>query len=143
MHETEFIDIFVDGGSRGNPGPAACAFVAKALHACSSKYIGVRTNNEAEYCALLLALAWAKSKGFKNVRIFSDSQLVVKQMTGEFEVREPRMQLQYDAAKAAIMAFSNFQIGLVKRKRNRETDALCNEELDRHTSILSTVVEGV
>jgi len=129
---TEPIEIYVDGGSRGNPGPSACAFVIPKLNRCASKFLGARTNNEAEYCALLLALTYAVSQAWTRVRVFSDSQLVVKQLNGEFAIREPRIQVQVDTVRGWISKFDSFEITLIKRNKNREADKLCNAELNRH-----------
>lgn len=129
----EPVVINIDGGSRGNPGPSACAFVIPALNHSGSKFLGSKTNNEAEYLALLFALHFAKTHHFTDIHILSDSQLVVKQTTLEFECREKRMRFYHDLVMKEIAKFPSFEITLIKRKHNREADALCNAELDKHS----------
>ncbi|KKR41761.1 MAG: ribonuclease HI, ribonuclease HI [Microgenomates group bacterium GW2011_GWC1_41_20] len=130
--------IHTDGGSRGNPGPAACAFVAELdgkVLAEKSKYLDITTNNIAEYQGVLLALDWLleNSKSFKitEVIFFLDSELVVKQLTGFYRVKKPELQTLNLIIKKKIEEISikvNFQN--IPREQNKEADRLVNEELD-------------
>ena len=130
--------IHTDGGSRGNPGPAACAFVAELdgkVLAEKSKYLDITTNNIAEYQGVLLALDWLleNSKSFKitEVIFFLDSELVVKQLTGFYRVKKPELQTLNLIIKKKIEEISikvNFQN--IPREQNKEADRLLNEELD-------------
>ncbi|MFO8051494.1 MAG: ribonuclease HI family protein [Thermoplasmatota archaeon] len=86
------VEIYTDGGSRGNPGPGASAFIARGgdprkVIAKRSRYIGRCTNNHAEYDALIMALQWAKSRGFDDLSLHSDSELLAKQIEGSYRVR--------------------------------------------------------
>ncbi|KKS04473.1 MAG: Ribonuclease HI [Candidatus Woesebacteria bacterium GW2011_GWA1_41_7] len=130
--------IHTDGGSRGNPGPAACAFVAELdgkVLAEKSKYLDITTNNIAEYQGVLLALDWLleNSKSFKTTEVifFLDSELVVKQLTGFYRVKKPELQTLNLIIKKKIEEISikvNFQN--IPREQNKEADRLVNEELD-------------
>ena len=124
----------IDGGSRGNPGPAAWAVVVldeadrpREGHAAS---FGRATNNVAEYRALLEALALAERSGASDVRLFADSELVVKQMRGEYKVRHPDLIPLHAEALRRASAFRSFAITHVPRERNREADRLANRALN-------------
>jgi len=130
--------IHTDGGSRGNPGPAACAFVAELdgkVLAEKSKYLDVTTNNIAEYQGVLLAFEWMlennKSLKMGEVLFLLDSELVVKQLTGFYKVKKPELQTLNLLIKKNIRDIStkvNFQN--IPREQNKEADRLVNEELD-------------
>ncbi len=105
---TGAIHIFTDGGSRGNPGPGASAFVATRDHSLRpsrdnvvykrGEFQGICTNNEAEYGAVIMALVWAQSRGHKDLVIHSDSQLLVKQLLGEYRVKAPKLKPLFERA---------------------------------------------
>jgi ribonuclease HI len=124
----------IDGGSRGNPGPASYGVVIRdpkgETVARLKKYIGRMTNNVAEYYGLIAALDYAQSQGIKALRIESDSELLVKQMRGLYKVRSPELQPLYERARKMSQAFDSFRIDHVYREQNREADALANEALD-------------
>jgi ribonuclease HI len=124
----------IDGGSRGNPGPAAYGVVIRDakgdIVAKLKKYIGRMTNNVAEYYGLIAALDYAESQGIRALRIEADSELMVKQMRGVYKVRSPELQPLYERARKMAAALESFRIDHVYREHNREADALANEAMD-------------
>jgi len=124
----------IDGGSRGNPGPAAYGVVIRdpkgEVVAKLKKYIGRMTNNVAEYYGLIAALDYMQSQGVKALRIESDSELLVKQMRGQYKVRSPELQPLFERARKMSAALESFRIDHVYREQNREADALANEAMD-------------
>lgn len=124
----------MDGASRGNPGPAGVGAILtdeEGFYQEHLEYIGEATNNVAEYRALLLALRKARLLHPRAVRIFSDSELLVKQLRGEYRVRNPRLLQLYRKARAFLSSFSSFQIEHVKREQNWRADELANLAIDR------------
>lgn len=124
----------VDGGSRGNPGPAAYGVVIRdldgAMVAELRAFLGRRTNNFAEYCGLLAALKWAHEMGCVAFEVVSDSQLMVEQMRGRYQVRSPDLApLRAEAARLAA-ALPAFTIRHVRREFNQDADRLVNQALD-------------
>jgi ribonuclease HI len=126
--------VHVDGGSRGNPGPAAGAAVIRAkdgeLLAQVSELLGVATNNVAEYRGLLLGLRRARELGATDVELINDSELVAKQLSGLYKVRHPDMRPLHAEALAALRAFEHWSIRSVPREQNAAADALVNATLD-------------
>jgi ribonuclease HI len=124
----------IDGGSRGNPGPAAYGVVIRDpkgdIVARLKKYIGRMTNNVAEYYGLIAALDYMQSQGIRTLRIESDSELLVKQMRGQYKVRSPELQPLFERARKMSQALESFRIDHVYREQNREADALANEAMD-------------
>ena len=124
----------IDGGSRGNPGPAAYGVVIRdgrgEIVAKLKKYIGRATNNVAEYYGLIAAMDYAQSKGIRALRIESDSELLVKQMRGVYKVKSADLQPLFERAQKMSKAFEAFRIDHVYREQNREADALANEAMD-------------
>ena len=125
----------VDGGSRGNPGPAAWAV---AVLDADGRYVegfggflGQATNNAAEYRGLLAALDLAVERGADEVHLHADSELVVRQIEGRYKVRHPDLVLLHAEAARRIARFRRFRIEHVPRERNREADRLVNLVLDR------------
>lgn len=126
--------IFCDGGSRGNPGPAASAFIVykddKLVHK-QSAYIGETTNNVAEYTALLMAVKWLKDNP-ADVEIILDSELVKKQMTGEYKIKNENLRKLASEIRGITNTFSvNISFAHTLRKGNSEADNLVNMELDK------------
>jgi len=126
--------LFTDGGSRGNPGPAAFGYVLEAedgtILASHGEAIGVATNNVAEYSALIAGLARAAELQVGEVEVVSDSELLVKQMTGEYRVKnEALRELSLQAARHA-RAVGKVTYTAVRREKNKEADRLVNEALD-------------
>jgi ribonuclease HI len=124
----------IDGGSRGNPGPASYGVVIRdprgQIVAKLKKYIGRMTNNVAEYYGLIAALDYAQSHGIRGLRIESDSELLVKQMRGQYKVKSPELRPLFERARKMLQSFESFRIDHVYREQNAEADALANEALD-------------
>jgi len=124
----------IDGGSRGNPGPAAYGVVIRdgrgETVARLKKYIGQSTNNVAEYFGLIAALDYAHSHGVRALRIESDSELLVKQMRGQYKVKSGDLRPLFERARKMASALESFRIQHVYREQNREADALVNQALD-------------
>jgi ribonuclease HI len=124
----------IDGGSRGNPGPAAYGVVIRdasgEIVARLKKYIGRMTNNVAEYYGLIAALDYVEAQGIRALRIESDSELLVKQMKGLYKVRSPELAPLYERARKMASALDSFRIDHVYREHNREADALANQAMD-------------
>jgi ribonuclease HI len=132
----------IDGGSRGNPGPASYGVVIHDARgdivAKLKKYIGRMTNNVAEYYGLIAALDYAQSKGIRALRVESDSELLVKQMRGQYKVKHADLRPLFERAKKMSQALESFRIEHVYREQNREADALANEALDETGGASST-----
>jgi ribonuclease HI len=126
--------VHVDGGARGNPGPAAAAAVvstpAGEVLDEAAETIGVATNNVAEYRALLLGLRRARELGASEVEVVNDSELVAKQVNGAYKVKHPDMKPLHAAARQALDAFDRWSIRSVPRAQNAAADALVNQALD-------------
>lgn len=134
LFDPEYI-IQVDGASRGNPGPASYGFAVldpegNILHS-GSGYIGISTNNVAEYTALIEALRFALKRGIASIDIRSDSQLLVKQLSGEYKVRTPHIAELYEQTRNLLRKFAWYQIKHVPRAQNKLADKLANEALDK------------
>ncbi len=130
-----WITAYTDGGSRGNPGPAGYGVVLQtedgAPLAQLSEFLGIQTNNVAEYSAMLGALQYALDHGHDHVRIISDSELMVKQIRGQYSVKSPDLRPLYEEARRRIARLEKFEIQHVLRGKNREADQLANEAMDR------------
>ncbi len=125
--------IYTDGGSRGNPGPAAYAYVIKRAGQPDIEemaYMGHTTNNIAEYTGLVKALEHAKELGGKKLLINSDSELMVKQLNGQYRVKNEGLQPLYQQAVSLRRQFESVTIKHIYRDQNSQADALCNEALD-------------
>jgi len=131
----ESIVAYCDGGSRGNPGPAGFGVYIQdatgGVLAELSQYLGKRTNNFAEYSALLAALEFAIAKGHGSLRVVSDSELMVKQIKGQYRVNSPELRPLYEEAKRRITQLQRFQIQHVLRDKNKHADRLANVAMDR------------
>ena len=125
--------IHIDGAARGNPGPAAYALVITRPGQPEweeSACLGKTTNNIAEYTALVHALKRAKQLGGRKLTVFSDSELLVKQMSGEYRVKNADLRELYDQAASLRGDFERVSIKHVYREQNKRADELCNEALD-------------
>ena len=124
----------VDGGSRGNPGPAAYGVAVEDEQgqplASLRAALGHQTNNYAEYCGLLAGLRHAREQGAQRVRVFADSELLVRQMQGHYQVKSPNLQPLHAEAKRLAASFADFAIAHVRREQNREADRLANLAMD-------------
>ena len=125
--------VYTDGGSRGNPGPAGCGAVLispegekKELH----KYVGIQTNNYAEYYGMILAFEELVKMGIKSIHLKADSQLMIKQMKGEYRVKNENLKPLYLKAKKLCENFDSVEFEHVKRHLNKEADALANLAMD-------------
>jgi ribonuclease HI len=126
--------LHVDGGARGNPGPAAIGVVVSRADGEVvdeiAEPIGVATNNVAEYRAVLRALDRARSLGAREVELVGDSELVARQLTGAYKVKHPALRPLYEEAMAALAGFAGWRIRSVPRAENWRADALVNAALD-------------
>jgi ribonuclease HI len=126
--------VHVDGGARGNPGPAAVAAVATTPEgepvAERNEYIGEATNNVAEYRAVLLALELAKELGARQVEVVNDSELVARQIGGEYKVKHAGLKPLYEQTMATLREFDGWAVRNVRREQNERADELVNEALD-------------
>jgi ribonuclease HI len=126
--------VHVDGGARGNPGPAAIGVVISSpdgdvLDELGER-IGVATNNVAEYRALLRGLERARALDAREIEIINDSELIARQITGEYKVKHPAMKPLHAEATAALREFDRWRIRSVPRAENARADELVNEALD-------------
>lgn len=120
--------IMIDGASKGNPGRASYAFIIETQNTRIEEFkdIGIATNNQAEYRALIEALKRAIKLGIKDVTVYSDSELLVKQIRGEYRVKNDNLKKLFMEARELLKNFENFQIIHISRKLNREADRLAN-----------------
>ena len=125
---------YIDGGSRGNPGPAGYGVRVEDEHgrpvAELSRALGAATNNVAEYHALVAALTWAAAHGCRSLRIKSDSELLVRQMRGEYRVRNAGLQPLYLEARRLVAELDRVRFEHIRRELNTEADALANRAMD-------------
>jgi ribonuclease HI len=126
--------VNVDGGARGNPGPAAIAAVVAdpdgQVVEERSERIGPATNNVAEYRALLLGIELARELGAQDVELIGDSELVVRQVRGEYRVKDAALRELHGRVREALAGFERWSIGSVRREANERADQLVNEALD-------------
>jgi ribonuclease HI len=127
--------VHVDGGARGNPGPAAVAAVASSPDgdelAERNEFIGDATNNVAEYRALLLGIQLARELGARDVEFVNDSELVARQVGGEYKVKHAGLRPLYLEAMRELRGFDSWAVRPVRREHNARADGLVNEALDR------------
>jgi len=128
------IEIYVDGGSRGNPGPSGVGVVildanGKRLKEVS-KYIGEATNNIAEYNALLYGLEEALMLRIDEIVVNLDSELVVKQLAGDYRVKDPGLKPLFERAMNMLKSFKSFEIRHIDREKNKEADKLVNRAIN-------------
>ena len=132
---TEKLVIFTDGAARGNPGPAAIGVVLKdekgAVVAEISRSLGKRTNNQAEYLAVIGGLMKSLALGAKQVTLKSDSELVVKQLNGQYKVKNADLREMYQQVVKLIGHLEKFTAVNIPREQNKQADALCNKALDK------------
>ena len=126
--------VHVDGGARGNPGPAAAAAVLSTpdgeVVGEATETLGVTSNNVAEYRAVLLGVAKARELGAGEIELVNDSELVARQLTGQYKVKHPDMKTLHRDALAALGDFDAWSIRTVPRADNADADALVNQALD-------------
>jgi ribonuclease HI len=138
MNETLTLEF--DGGSRGNPGPAGIGVVVRAADGTPlvtlGRFIGRCTNNVAEYRALITAMTEAQKLGAKKILIRGDSELIIKQMKGQYRVKHPDMRVLFDEAQALIRQFDSAGIEHNLRHKNELADTLANLAMDRRQDVL-------
>jgi ribonuclease HI len=136
----------IDGGSRGNPGPASYGVVVRdpggKIVAELKKYIGRMTNNVAEYYGLIAALDYAESHGIRALRVEADSELLVKQMRGQYKVKSEDLQPLFERARKMAAGFHSFRIDHVYREQNRDADRLANEAMDEAEGKTAAKADG-
>jgi len=126
--------LYIDGASRGNPGPAGIGIVildekkkkVKELY----KYIGETTNNIAEYNALIYGLDEAAKLGANEIAVNMDSELVAKQLNGEYKVKDPNIKALFEKAAGVLKNFANFEIAHIDRLKNKDADRLANKAIN-------------
>jgi probable phosphoglycerate mutase len=132
---TGWINAHCDGGARGNPGPAGYGALIQdnegMVIAELSEFLGMRTNNYAEYSGLLGCLQYALDHHHPRLRVVSDSELMVKQIQGKYQVKSPDLKPLYDEAKRRIAKLEAFEITHALRHKNKDADRLANEAMDR------------
>jgi probable phosphoglycerate mutase len=131
----DWLTAHCDGGSRGNPGPAGYGAVIEdakgRVLAELSEFVGIQTNNFAEYSGLLGVLRWAIEHGAKRLRVISDSELMVKQMQGKYAVKSPILKPLYEEARKLSRRLDSFEMRHTLRGGNKTADRLANEAMDR------------
>jgi ribonuclease HI len=132
---TGWINAHCDGGARGNPGPSGYGALIQDDHgmviAELSEFLGMRTNNYAEYSGLLGCLQYALDHNHPRLRVVSDSELMVKQIQGKYQVKSPDLKPLYEEAKRRIAKLQGFEISHALRHKNKDADRLANEAMDR------------
>lgn len=135
------LDVFTDGGARGNPGPAAIGVVIydrgiqNAPLKTISQFLGPsQTNNEAEYQAVIAALTALQEFSPQEVNFYLDSELVVKQLNGAYKIKQPHLKVFYDRIKALSTTIPMLKFDYVPRAKNKVADALVNQALDAHAA---------
>jgi ribonuclease HI len=130
----ESVVLYVDGGARGNPGPSGIGIVVEDADgnelARANDYIGVATNNAAEYRALLLGLERARALGAREVAIVNDSQLVERQVSGDYRVKSADLRPLHEQVMDTLRGFERWSIRSVPREQNELADTLVNEAID-------------
>lgn len=127
-----------DGGARGNPGHAGAGFVIQVngeTVCAAGRYLGLCTNNVAEYEALIWGLENARSLGYDSVSVFSDSELLVKQLKGVYRVKHPGLKPLFLRSLELLRQFASFEIQHVRREQNAEADALANQAMDEMRTV--------
>ena len=141
-----WITAYCDGGSRGNPGPAGFGVYIQdengAVVAELSEYLGRKTNNFAEYSGLLAALQFAIDNNHPSLKVISDSELMVKQIKGQYRVNSPDLRPLFDEAKRRIARLQAFQAQHVLREKNKQADRLANLAMDRGTGKASSDISS-
>lgn len=142
----DWVTAHTDGGSRGNPGPAGYGAIVEDANGTPlvrlSEFLGIQTNNFAEYSGLLGVLRWAVEQHRPHLRVVSDSELMVKQMQGKYKVSSPAIRPLWEEAKKLVRQLEGFEIRHTLRGGNKEADRLANEAMDRGMGKTSGVGGG-
>jgi ribonuclease HI len=136
--ETETLRAWIDGGARGNPGPAGWGVLledpeGRPVRRCWG-FLDTATNNVAEYNGLILALEHALALGARGLTVHTDSELMQRQLTGVYKVRQPHLRELFTEARSLIARLDAFDIKHVRREENREADRLANRAMDERGS---------
>lgn len=127
------IEIFIDGASRGNPGDSGIGILFKDNEQYNfKKYIGIGTNNNAEYTALITALEIALDSGLSRLKVNTDSMLVASQINGSWKVKDPEIRILFSKAKSLIEKLEDFSITHIRREFNSDADRLANEAINEY-----------
>jgi ribonuclease HI len=133
--KSTWINAHCDGGARGNPGPAGFGALIQGddgtVLAELSEFLGMRTNNYAEYSGLLACLQYALDHHYPRLRVVSDSELMVKQIQGKYKVNSPDLKILWQEARNRIAKLEAFEISHALRHKNKDADRLANEAMDR------------
>jgi len=126
--------VYSDGAARGNPGPSGAGAVlvdprGRVVERLG-KYLGVQTNNFAEYTALILGLQRARELGVDEVEVFADSELMIRQLSGRYQVKSPSLRPLYEQARGILNEFSRFKLVHVPREMNQAADEMSNKAID-------------
>jgi len=128
--------IHTDGAARGNPGPAGAGWVVVSSEGRivveGYRYLGELTNNQAEYRALILALEDALEKEVNAIEIYSDSELMVRQLEGKYKVKNEGLKPLFDKARGILAGFESYSLNHVDREKNAQADGLANKAIDEH-----------
>ncbi len=127
------ISLYIDGAARGNPGPAGAGIVIKEGNKTIKeihKYLGDTTNNIAEYSALISGLEEAITLGYKNIKLYLDSELVAQQLRGDYRVKSSNIKLLFEKAITLINKLDDFKIIKIDRSGNKEADKLANKAIN-------------
>lgn len=137
MRPTPASELYIDGASRGNPGSASVGAAIKqpdgTVVETLSKTVGETTNNVAEYLALLYGLQLACRLGLKNLLVKTDSELLARQINGEYKVRDPQLRLLHDLARHLMEVFSSCRVVHIPREENTLADGLAAEAIKKHS----------
>jgi ribonuclease HI len=127
--------LFTDGASKGNPGPAGAGWVLtndlNTAPVKGYKFLGQATNNEAEYQALILGLQQALFRSIEEIRIHMDSELLVRQLNGQYRVKNPRLALLFQQVRDLLLKFKKYAIIHIPREQNQEADRMAGEAIKR------------
>ncbi len=141
------LEIFIDGACSGNPGPAGVGVVINQNGQCVkevSKAIGHATNNIAEYTACIYALQEALILKADKIKIFTDSELLFKQVSGQYKVKNPKLKTLFDQIKTLVQGFASFEIQHVPREKNKDADRLASGSLrKKQTEMVSPMLDCV
>lgn len=129
------LEAYIDGGSRGNPGEAGCGVYIPGVVRIA-EYVGRQTNNYAEYSALLAALRFAVDHRASSLKVYADSELVVRQISGLYKVRNENIKPLFEQAQRLIRQIRHFSIHHIYREQNKEADKLANLAMNRKENIL-------
>ena len=136
MTTNQACELFIDGASRGNPGPASVGCVLRSKNSTRhfSKYLGETTNNAAEYLALIYGLQEALKEKCDTITVKTDSELLARQINGQYKVRDQQLRLFFDLACHMIARFKHFEVSHIPREQNTEADKLAGDAVRRQSA---------